>query len=249
VQNISRIYALSKRNVILRYKNSLVGFFWGFIKPLIYLLIFIVIFSKQFPSVENYILFATSGLILWFFFSNVTSQSVGNIVGSSGLIKSLNIPSLFFPLSEMLSELFNLMLTLVVFVIVMYWFHLHYSMQLFLIIPCVLLFALFAFGLSLFLSSLNVFFRDIGIIWATVQPALFYLTPIAYPENAIPENYKLVIKMNPVYYYIKLGRHIFCDPVAPSWHLWGQCIILSLITYVVGQFIFNKLKNQFISAI
>jgi ABC-type polysaccharide/polyol phosphate export permease len=226
-----------------------VGFLWGFIKPLIYLLIFIVIFSKGFPNLQNYVLFATSGLILWFFFSNLTSQSVGNIVSSTGLIKSLNIPSIYFPLSEMLSELFNLVLTLAVFLVIMNWFHLEYSFRLFLIIPCVILFALFAFGLSLFLCSLNVFFRDVGIIWATIQPAVFYLTPIAYPENAIPENYKLVIQLNPIYYFIKLGRKIFCDPVAPPLNLWLQCITLSFVTYIVGQFVFNKLKNQFISAI
>ena len=115
VQNITRIYALSKRNVILRYKNSLVGFFWGFFKPLLYLLIFIVIFASQFPSVNNYILYATSGLIFWFFFSNVTNQAIGTIVGSAGLIKSLNIPVIFFPLSELIGELFNFFLTLIVF--------------------------------------------------------------------------------------------------------------------------------------
>jgi ABC-type polysaccharide/polyol phosphate export permease len=174
---------------------------------------------------------------------------VGNIVGSSGLLKSLNIPPLFFPLSEMLSELFNLMLTILVFVVVMHWFNIVYSFKLFLIVPCALLLALFGFGLSLFLSSLNVFFRDIGIIWATVQPAVFYLTPIAYPEKMIPEEYKMIIKLNPVYYYIKLGRSIFCDPAPPSWHLWSQCIIISVVTYIIGQFVFNRLKNQFISAI
>lgn len=250
VQNITRIYALSKRNVILRYKNSLVGFFWGFIKPLIYLMIFIVIFSKAFPSgLENYVLFATSGLVLWFFFSNVTSQSVGNIVGSSGLIKSLSIPPFFFPLSEVISELFNLLLTLAVFVVVMYWFNLQYSLSLLLIIPCVVLFSIFALGVSLFLCSLNVFFRDVGIIWTTVQPALFYMTPIGYSENAIPDDYKLIIKLNPVYYFIKLGRTIFHDPSSLAWDLWGKCLILAVVAYAVGHFVFNKLKNQFISAI
>src|ERR1700743_2730072 len=111
MQNLSRIYALSKRNVILRYKSSLIGFFWGFFKPLLYLFIFIVIFSSQFASVNNYVLYATSGLIFWFFFANVTNQSIANIIGSAGIIKSLNIPSIFFPLSDMISELFNLMLT------------------------------------------------------------------------------------------------------------------------------------------
>ncbi|MBE2290017.1 MAG: ABC transporter permease [Chitinophagaceae bacterium] len=249
MQNITRIYALSKRNVILRYKNSLVGFLWGFMKPLIYLLIFIVMFSQSFPSVQNYILFALSGLILWFFFSNVTSQSVGSIVGSAGLLKAINIPSYFFPLSEVLSELFNLMLTIAVFLVMMNWFGIVYSIKLFLILPLVLLFALFAYGLNLILSSINVFFRDIGIIWGTIQPALFYLTPIAYPENMIPDKYKLVIKLNPIYYFVKVGRTIFYDTFSPSSHAWNVCIMISFITLGVGLLIYSRLKNQFISAI
>ena len=248
MQNITRIYALSKRNVILRYKNSLVGFFWGFFKPLLYLLILIVIFSRV-ANTPNYVLYATSGLVLWFFFANVSGQSVGNIVSSAGILKSLNIPPFFFPLSEMLSELFNLSLTLIVFVIIMHWYGLIYSAKLLLIIPCIILFAIFTLGLNLMLCSVNVFFRDVGIIWSTIQPALFYLTPIAYPESMIPGKYRLVFECNPIYYFIKLGRSIFYDPVAPPLHLWMECIFLAIGMFAIGQFVFSKLKNQFISAI
>ena len=248
VQNITRIYALSKRNIILRYKNSLVGFFWGFIKPLLYLLIFTVIFKAN-SGLNNYVLFVTSGLILWFFFSNATSQAVGSIVGSTGLIKSLNIPSYFFPLTETLSELFNLFLTLLVFFIIMHWFGLVFSLQLLLIFPCIILFAVFAFGLNLLLCSINVFFRDIGIIWGTIQPAIFFLSPIGYPESNIDPKYRLIVKCNPVYYFIKLGRGILYDPAPPSFHMWSNCFIISVLMFVIGQFVFNRLKNQFISAI
>ena len=198
MQNITRIYALSKRNVILRYKNSLVGFFWGFIKPLLYLLIFIVIFADN-SGIKNYPLFVTSGLILWFFFSNVTSQSVGSVVGSAGLLKSLNIPAYYFPLSETLSELFNLLLTLAVFLFVMYWFGLVYSFKMVLIVPCIFLFAIFALGLNLFLCSINVFFKDIGIIWGTIQPALFFLTPIGYSADQI-KKYRANSRMSGIKY-------------------------------------------------
>jgi ABC-2 type transport system permease protein len=113
----------------------------------------------------------------------------------------------------------------------------------------VLIFALFTFGLNLLLCSLNVFFRDIGIVWATIQPAFFYLTPIAYPESLIEQKYKLIIKCNPIYYFIKLGRGIFYEPTMPSWQLWSRCIMLAIAMYLIGQFVFNRLKNQFISAI
>jgi len=249
MQNITRVYALSKRNVILRYKSSLIGFFWGFFKPLLYLFIFIVIFSSQFTSVNHYVLFATTGLIFWFFFANVTNQSIANIVGSAGILKSLSIPPIFFPLSDMISELFNLVLTLVVFLILMHWFGIVYSFKLLLILPCAVLFGLFSMGITLMLSSLNVFFRDIGIVWSTVQPALFYLTPIAYPESLIPEHYKFIIKCNPIYYFIQLARDITCNPGMPSARLWLLCAGMAVCMYFAGLLIFNKLKNQFISAI
>ena len=249
MQNISRIYALSRRNVTLRYKNSLVGFFWGFFKPLLYLLIFSVVFSHTFVTFQNYVLYATSGLIFWFFFANVTNQSIASIISSAGIIKSLNVPVIFFPLAEMIGEVFNLLLSLVVFMIAMHWFGLVYSFQLLLIIPAVLLFGVFSLGLTLILCSLNVFFRDIGIIWTTVQPALFYLTPIAYPESMIPANYAVIMKFNPIYTFIKLARSILHDTSLPSASLWLHCAIIATLMFLMGYWVFNKLKNQFIAAI
>lgn len=248
MQNLKRIYALSKRNVILRYKSSVIGFLWGFIKPLLYLMIFMVVFGQN-SGIDNYVLFVSSGLILWFFFANATGQAVGSIVGSSGLLKSLNIPAYFFPLSEVFGELFNLLLTLIVFLVLMNWFGLVYSPRLVLIVPCAILFSIFIYGLNLLLSSINVFFRDIGIIWSTIQPALFFLTPIAYPESNIKDKYKLFIELNPIYSFIKLGRSIFYNAEAPSWHMWSSCIIIAVAMYAIGHLVFSSLKNQFISAI
>ncbi len=221
------------------------GFFWGFIKPLLYLLIFIPIFKAN-SKIENYTLYVSSGLILWFFFSNVTGQAIGSVVGSAGILKSLSIPAYFFPLSETISELFNLFLTIIIFLIAMYWFGIVYSARMLLIVPCVLLFFLFTLGLNLLLCSMNVFFRDIGIIWGTIQPALFFLTPIAY--NIDPK-YKLITECNPIYYFIKLGRSIFYDTVAPPMYLWCECIVIAAVMFGIGYIVFKALKNQFISAI
>ncbi|MBC7552662.1 MAG: ABC transporter permease [Taibaiella sp.] len=248
MQNITRIYALSKRNIILRYKNSIAGFLWGFFKPLLYLLIFIIVFSSQ-VSTNNYVLYATSGLVFWFFFANVTNQSIASIISSTGIIKSINVPVIYFPLSETISELFNLVLTLVVFFIAMKWFGIVYSFKLFLIIPCALLFAIFSFGLTLILCSLNVFFRDVGILWTTVQPALFYLTPIAYPKEMITKHYPLVVKLNPIYYFIDMERMIVHENIFPPVLLWAECMAIAGVMFVLGYLVFNKLKQQFISAI
>ncbi|MBK8144315.1 MAG: ABC transporter permease [Bacteroidetes bacterium] len=218
---MNQLYALSKRNVILRYKHSLIGFLWGFIKPLIYLLIFIVIFSAQFSSVKNYVLYATSGILVWFFFSNIVSQGVQSIIQASGIIKSVKLPVLLFPLAEVATELFNLALALMVYFVVMHWFGMVYSIQLIWLIPILFIFSIFSFSIAIFLAALNVYFRDIGILWNTIQPAIFYLTPIAYTEALIPERFSFVIKLNPIYYFIKLFRY----PCTMPQHLIHTCFL------------------------
>lgn len=249
MQFLNQLYALSKRNIILRYKHSLIGFLWGFIKPLIYLLIFIVIFSAQFTSVSHYVLYATSGILFWFFFSNIVSQGISSIIQSSGIIKSIRIAPLLFPLAEVLTELFNLSLALLVYFTVMPWFGLVYSVHLGWLIPILFLFSIFSFSISLLLAALNVYFRDVGILWNTIQPAIFYLTPIAYTEELIPKQFSLVIQLNPVYAYIRLLRYPIYDASAPDFSLMAKCGLISLVSLGISLFVFNRLKNQFITAI
>ncbi len=249
MQHLNQLYALSKRNIIVRYKHSLIGFFWGFFKPLLYLLIFIVIFSSQFSSMSNHVLYITSGILFWFFFSNCTSQGVQSIVQASGLLKSVYIPAIFFPLAEVIGEIFNVLLALVVYFIIMYWFGMVYSFNLFWVIPILLLFAVFSFGITLILSALNVFYRDVGILWNTIQPAIFYLTPIAYTESLIPQRFSFVIHANPIYYFIRLFRYPLYEGKAPDFQLMGTCALITIASLSIGLFLFNRLKNQFITAI
>ncbi|MBL7767200.1 MAG: ABC transporter permease [Chitinophagaceae bacterium] len=249
MQYLNQLYALSKRNVIVRYKHSVIGFLWGFLKPLIYLLIFIVIFSAQFTSVNNYVLYATSGILFWFFFSNITAQGIQSIIGSSGIIKSINIPALLFPLAEVISELFNLVLALIVYFIIMHWFGMHYTLHLLWLIPILFIFALFTYSVTLILAALNVYFRDVGILWNTIQPAIFYLTPIAYTESLIPDKFKFIIQANPIYYYIKLFRFPLYEAAAPEMMLLLKCSVLSTGLFMLSLLLFNRLKNQFITAI
>ncbi len=244
-----QLYALSKRNVILRYKHSLIGFLWGFIKPLLYLFIFIVIFSAQFSSMKNYVLYTTSGILFWFFFSNIVSQGVQSIVQSAGIIKSVKLDVLLFPLAEVLTELFNLSLALLIYFAVMHWFGLQYSFHLIWLLPLLIIFSIFTLGITILLAALHVYFRDVGILWNTIQPAIFYLTPIAYNESLIPKRFAAVIQYNPIYPFIKLFRYPLYENIAPPGSLLINCCIISLVSFALGLFVFNRLKNQFITAI
>ena len=249
MQSINQLYALSKRNVILRYKHSLIGFLWGFIKPMLYLFIFIIIFSSQFSSINHYVLYATSGILFWFYFSNIVSQGVQSIVQAAGIIKSVQVEPLLFPLAEVFTELFNLVLALLIYFIIMPWFGLQFSIYMLWLIPILILFSIFSFSVALLLSALNVYFRDVSILWNTIQPAIFYLTPIAYTEDLIPQKFALVIKLNPIYYFIKLFRYPLYSSSSPDSYLFGICTCISLGSLIISYFLFQRLKNQFITSI
>lgn len=249
MQHLNQLYALSRRNIIVRYKHSVLGFLWGFLKPLLYLLIFLVIFSSQFSTTSDHVRYILSGIVFWFFFSNCTTQGTQSILQSSGLLKSVYIPPVFFPLAEVISELFNVLLALFVYVLIMGWLGMPFSLNLLWVLPVLVLFALFSMAVTLLLAAFHVFYRDVGILWNTIQPAIFYLTPIAYTEALIPEKFAFVIRANPVYYFIKLIRYPLYLVQMPDMILFAKCAVMTAIALAIALVIFNRMKNQFITAI
>ena len=239
------VTAVAIKNVSLRYKNSVFGFLWSLITPLVYLAIFSFIFSHAFPDIDNYPLFVITGIVFWSFFSGASIQIMNSVVESAGVLKSLNIPVLIFPLSALIASLINLLLSLLVFFALMVFFGFHFSFVTILIIPAIVLFALFTFGFSLILCAFNVYFRDVGLLWNTLTPALFYFTPVAYSYKLIPLKFQWIVKLNPLFHYMELNREILYYNRFPLWTLWLINTFLAVVIMLLGLFFFNKLKRGF----
>lgn len=241
------IGAVSLRNVKLRYKNSILGFLWTLINPLIYLTIFIFIFKNAFPDIENYPLYAITGLIIWTFFSGTSTQIMNSIIDSGGILKSLGVPPIIFPISYLISSMINFLLSLIPFFILMVFFGFQPKAESLLLFPGLLLFGMFTFGFSLLLCSFNVFFRDVSMFYNTIMPALFYFTPIAYSFNLVPEKAKVFVKLNPIFHYIEFFRDTLYYGRTPSLSTSLIACVLSVLFTSLGIYTFNKLKRGFIS--
>lgn len=235
------------KNLQLKYKHSVLGFFWSLLHPFLYLLIFLAIFSAAFPAIENYPLYVLSGLIFWIYFSNATSQLSIVFIKNAHLIKSFNISKTMYPITELGSELVSFLLGLIPFMILMYFLGLKMSLNIFYIIPVILLFSIFTFSVGLILGSLNVFLRDIGILWNTINPALFYLSPIAYSFKIVPEQFKFIVKYNPLYHFLELVRNVLYSGQAPDPHYVGRCLLITSVASLLAFFIYRKTRNGFIS--
>lgn len=245
--HVPLLLVLAWKNVRLRYKSSLLGFVWTLLNPLIFLGIFLVIFSKAFPSVPNYPVFALSGLVFWTFFSSITSHILGALVENAGVLKSLAVPPLVFPLAQLLAGLFNLLLSFLPLAGIMVGFGWRPELVHLLVFPMTALFALFIFGVGIALCALHVFFRDVGLLWSALLPAFFYLTPIAYPVELIPERLRWFAGYNPLFHFIELARTILINNEAPSMMAWMTGLGLAVTAVALGLVVHNALRRGYIA--
>jgi ABC-2 type transport system permease protein len=241
------ITALGLKTIKLRYKNSFLGFLWSMINPVIYLVIFTFVFGHVFTDIDRYPLFALTGLVFWIFFSTTTIQVIESIINSSGVLKSINVPTIAFPLSAQLASLISLFLTLIPFFILMLLFGLRLGWETLFFFPVLILFSCFTLGVSLILSSFNVYFRDVQLAWSSFMPAIFYATPIAYTSSLIPDKFLWLIKLNPLYHFITALREVLYYNTIPSLASFALLSGLGIITLMAGLYIFNRLERGFVS--
>lgn len=235
------------RNIKLRYKNSALGFLWSLINPLILLGIFIFIFSTAFPDIENYPLYAISGLIFWNYFSTGTHQVLNSVIESGGILKSLSVPPIIFPIAALYSALINLLLSLLPFFGLMFMFGFEASWVNLLLFPILILFSLFIYGFGIIICALNVYYRDVGLFWNSITPALLYITPVAYISTLVPGNIRWIMKLNPLYHFMESFRSVLYYGTMPSTQNILIISILAIGLSVLGTALFRKLKKGFIS--
>lgn len=180
------LYNLVRRDLTVRYKSTVLGFFWSFIKPLALTAIFYVVFSLVMnlklrePNVP-YALHLLTGMLAWSFFAGATGEAMGVMPANANLIKKVRLPLVVFPVASVMSHLVHFLLGLVVLLALMIVAGLTPGPQCLLIVPIIILETILAIAVAMILSALNVFWRDVGSIWEVLTTAWFYVTPIIYP--------------------------------------------------------------------
>lgn len=242
------VLSLAVKTIKLRYKNSFLGIFWSMLNPLLFLLILMLVFSKI-NHIENFGLYALSGLVFWNFISASILQVLTSFIDNASILKSINLHPFSFPLSAIVAALINLALTLVPFFILMFFLGYQLNFSILAVIPLLLITAIFILGIGMALGTLNVFFRDIQLLWTTIIPAFFYFTPIAYTPDLLPESTRYLLKLNPFYYFIESYHDIFYRSVVPNSFNLMVCTLLALFTFLLGYTLFKKYRKGFISNI
>lgn len=236
---------LVMKDIKVRYKRSVLGFMWVMLNPLLIMLVLNIVFSGIFNvSTPNYTAYLISGIILWSFFSQSTSTSLVSFIGNSNLIKKIYLPKAIFPLSIVLSALVHFTFSLIPLLIIFLITGTRLSPHIYLLPFILILVSLFSYGVSLIISTLTVFFHDTKYIYDVLLMAWMYSTPIFYPETIIPDKFRLLLQINPLYYFLNLFRSsLYTDiQLNPEKLLYGICF--SILAFSAGWFLYNRFKDR-----
>jgi lipopolysaccharide transport system permease protein len=244
------LWILVVRNLKIRYKNSALGFFWSLLGPLSMILVYalfahILRFSAGSP---HYLQFLITGLILWQFLAMCLNDSLQAIVGHTNLIKKTAFPRQILPLSTVVANLVNFLLTLAVLVIFLACTHMTFRaagwLPLVILSQCAL-----CMGAGLLLATANVFFRDVQHILQVVTLAWFFLTPIFYPLNmqlsALPPAWQWAAYLNPMTGVVCASRSILMSEELPPPAGLAVSFLLCWLVLAAGLWVFERYERRF----
>jgi ABC-2 type transport system permease protein len=239
------VFQLVRRDIVARYKRSVLGIAWTMLQPLGMMIVLTVVFSQLFGRVEGYPAYLLSGLIAWTFFAQTTTATIHQSVWGGALMQRIYIPHTAFSVSSIGTGVVNLFLSLVPLLLIMLVTQRPITWAvLFLPIPIILLTA-FSLGVGLLLSSIAIRFPDVSEMYQILIQAWMYLTPIMYPSDILPDAYRTwLLYFNPMYYLILMFRVPIYDGVLPSLPLSLIGTGLALVTLLVGWIYFSRQADR-----
>jgi ABC-2 type transport system permease protein len=247
IQYKDLLFNLVIRDLTVRYKRSVLGFFWSMLNPLLNTLVFTIVFSTIFRfGVESYIIYFLSGYQLWNFFAQSTQVAAYCLIRNGPLFKKIYIPKPIFIISIVLANMVNLALALIPLFILLPILGNGFHLSL-VFLPISILFAvIFTIGISFVVSATAVFFNDIIDMYQIIIMPWMYLTPIVYPIDIIPAKYIPILKLNPMYYIVECFRLPIYVGSLPDMHTIALAFALSVVTLVAGYCLFAKLSDDFV---
>ncbi len=249
----SLIINLAKREVLSRYRGSWLGVLWSIINPvlllLVYMFVFGVIFQARWPQStgvdENFAALLFSGLVVYVYFSEQLTSAPSLVLRHENFVKKVVFPIDTLAWVSVLSSLFHFVLSLLVlFLFVAIWGS-GLSLSVFALIPLYLIFTVQLVAMVWFVSALGVFIRDVVYIASFLSTALFFLSPIFYPIEAVPESFAKVMQINPLSFYIESTREIV---VLGNWPSSNGMLIagfVAILSYIAAGAFFDRVKSGF----
>ncbi len=239
----SALINLTKRNIKTRYGNTIFGYMWAVLTPIAFAVILDFIFTNVIRvGIKDFTLFVLSGLFAWNFFSNSVTESSYAIINSADIVRKFPLPLASIPISVVFSNLLIFIVSLLVilpFFIIKNCSVINYVA----ILPFATIFlAAFTIGISLILSSTSVYFRDVHHFFSTALIFWFWVTPVFYSTEMVPEKFRGICLANPMTLYTNIYRAVLFDVRLPGFSEFILAFTVSIITLIISGYIFTILE-------
>jgi len=247
----SVIVVMAIQEIQKMYLGTLVGFLWSIINPLMVILVYWFVFSfglkvQPWGGVPFIVVFYC-GLVPWLMFSNTLIANTNTIVNNGHLVKKMVFPTEILPVVNLTANLITHGLMLIILAIVLFFYNISFSLYNIQFLYYLFCLSIFTLGLSWLVSAINVFYRDTGQILNIAINMWFWLTPIVWGIEVLPENYRFFVMLNPMFYIVQGYKNSFIYHI-PFWYDYSRGLffwIVSLSLFVSGGAIFRKLKSEF----
>ena len=240
------IFQFVRRDIVARYKRSVLGVLWTMLQPLGMMIVMTIVFSELFHRVEGYAAYLLSGLIAWTFFSQTTLASLQQVVSGGSLARRIYVPHTAFAISTMLTGMINLAISVIPLVIIAVVLGRPVTWAILFLPLSILILSAFSLGIGLIISTFAVDFPDIREMYDILLRAWMYVTPIIYPESILPEAFRYwILHLNPMYYMVSLFREPVYNGNLPAVDITITSVILSILTLIAGWIYFSKQADSF----
>ena len=239
--------SIVRRDLLLRYKQTVMGFGWAIFMPVLNTIIFSVIFTRvtRLDTGVPYPIFAFAGLLPWNFFSSSLGFAIGSLTGNSSLVTKVYFPRELFPVSAVLVSLFDFVVAFTVLIAMMIYYQIGVTWAA-LVLPVILLVQIaFTIGIALLLSMANLFYRDVKYLFNIVITVWMFATSVVYPIDRVGGRLATVLSLNPMTPIIDGYRAVLLHGTLPSLQPFIAATALSLFTLGLGMIAFHRMEFAF----
>ena len=241
------LFFLTWRDVKVRYKQTALGAAWAILQPLFMMLIFTIFFGRLAgvgSSGIPYPLFALAGLVPWTFFSNAITASGNSLVGSSHLITKVYFPRLIVPAAAMLAGLVDFLLAFLLLCLLMLYYRVTLTVQIFFLPVLVVMTALFSLGVGTWMSALNVKYRDVRFALPFLIQLWLFVSSVILPSSSVPPKWRWLLLFNPMSGIIEGYRSALLG-LPFDWTALSAAAVLTLLSLLYAIYAFARVERSF----
>jgi len=244
------VWHLALVDLKIKYKNSILGFGWAILEPLLMLTVLYLVFTSIFKTgIENYALYLLIGIITWNMFSRGTGMNTTSIINKANIITKFYFPREILILSTTITAFLMMLFELIVLGAFFAGTQFLPPVSALLLIPLIALLFVMTLGFSLPLSVLNVHYRDVGVIWTVILQVGFFASPIIYKLEFLPENVQQLLWLNPMAHVIEAAHNLLLYGRYPDPYSIAYMITTSIVMLLVGIVIFRRYNPDIVEVL